>query len=1095
MKNDSVLIDSVSISPFNFKVLDSVNSVIDTSTYKINFSKSLLVFKTKNYPTSIQIQYTSYPDFLTKTYYKFNKKLIVPNTSNTSRLYSLKTPKNNKPFQPFEGLNAVGNITRGFTIGNNQNGVSNSSLDLQIEGKLSETVTLKASIVDTNLPIQENGNTYELNEFDRVFIELSSKNWSINAGDIYLNNSETNFLNFNKKVSGLGVNATIKNKKSSIDIQTSGAVVKGKYNKIELTGVEGNQGPYQLSNFNNEYILILSGTEEIYINGNLLKRGEENDYTIDYNNAELTFNTTFPITADMRITAEYQYSNENYTRFVTYNNISYKSKKLNVTGYFYNENDLKNNPLELDLSDEQKEILANAGNNSDAMETPSAYLTPYSEDKILYTKTVIGSEEIFEYSTIETDELYTVSFSYIGENQGDYVLSDVIAIGNIYEYVGLDLGNYNPVIQLTPPTKLQLAVIKTEFNPSEKTNLYAETAFSTNDENLFSTIDDEENNGFATKFGLQQVLFDKKWKLKTDINYDFINENFESIERFQSVEFNRDWNIDEITGNQALLKAGLTLSKPNHLFKYDFQKLNLNNNYSGNKHSFTSFVGTKNLTTNFSSSILKNENSSENGTFSKVRLLTKYNFKKSWLGTKWAAEKNDRTTLNTQNKFAINHKFNEYEAFFGVGDSTNVYTQFGANFRNTDSIQNNKFQRVNNAKTFYINSNLINSKTSKLQAYINYRTVNNTNFENEESLNSRLTYSQQLFNQFISFSTIYQTISGSLAQQDFRYIKTEAGQGYYTWNDYNGDGIKDLDEFEIAQFSDEAEYLRVILTTIQYLPTHQNKFTQSLTLNAQQWSNKKGIKKALSHFTNQTFILIDSKREKQLKKFNLNPFDISNNNILGLNFNLNNSLYFNRAKKKYSTTYSFIKSKVKSTTTIDNLSNTLQMHQLKFEHKIGKFWQFNLEGSSSKNETNSQNYNSRNYELNNTLINPKLSYYYNDDAYFSIFYEFKNKENTIGDLETLKQQNIGAELNFSTKENNLIKTEINLFNNTFKGNSNSSVAYQMLEGLQPGKNYTWSLLFNRKIGSILNLSFNYLGRKSETSNAIHTGSIQLKAIF
>ena len=171
------------------------------------------------------------------------------------------------------------------------------------------------------------------------------------------------------------------------------------------------------------------------------------------------------------------------------------------------------------------------------------------------------------------------------------------------------------------------------------------------------------------------------------------------------------------------------------------------------------------------------------------------------------------------------------------------------------------------------------------------------------------------------------------------------------------------------------------------------------------------------------------------------------------------------------------------------------MHQLQFEHKIGKFWQLNVVGSTSKNETNSDNFNNRNYQLENSLINPKLSYYYSDNAYFSVFYEFENKENKLGDLETLEQQKIGAEINFSNKERNLIKAEINLFENTFTGISNSPVAYQMLEGLQPGKNYTWSLLFNRKINSLLNLSLNYLGRKSETSSTVHTGSIQLKAIF
>ena len=376
VKNDSIKIDTVSISSTNFKIFNNSNVEIDTSKYSIDFSTSLLVFNTNNVEKfeQVNIQYTSYPSFLTKNYFKLNKKLIVPSANNQTQLYSLTSNQEKTPFQPFEGLNAAGTITRGVTVGNNQNAVANAMLDLQIEGKLSDQVTLKASLIDTNLPIQENGNTYKLNEFDRVFIELYSDEWSINAGDIYLSNNETEFLKFNKKVSGLAVDAQIKNNSSAIKAKASGAFVRGKYNKIKFNGLEGNQGPYQLSNFgSNTYVLILSGTEQIYVNGQLLKRGEENDYIIDYNNAEVTFNTTFLITSNMRISAQYQYTDRVYNRFITYDKVNYENDKFTVGGYFYSESDLKNQSLEPELSDEQKQILADAGDNKLKMISPSAY--------------------------------------------------------------------------------------------------------------------------------------------------------------------------------------------------------------------------------------------------------------------------------------------------------------------------------------------------------------------------------------------------------------------------------------------------------------------------------------------------------------------------------------------------------------------------------------------------------------------------------------------------------------------------------------------------------------------------------------------------
>ena len=1098
VKNDTVKIDSVSITPFNFKVFSKQNILIDSSKYTIDFSKALLVFYSKNNTkfSEISVEYTSYPEFLTKEYTIFDSKLIVPKGSNQTQLYSLTTNQQKIPFKPFDGLNTAGNITRGFTTGNNQNGVVNSELDLQIAGKISDKVTLKAAILDTNLPIQENGNTYKLNEFDRVFIELFSDNWSVNAGDIYLNNNETSFLKFNKKVSGLGVNAKIKNENSEIDIQTSGAIVRGKYKKIQFNGLEGNQGPYKLSDFNNSYILILSGTEQIYVNGIQLKRGEENDYTIDYNTAEITFTTTFPITANMRITAEYQYTDRVYTRFVTYNNVAYKSEKLTISGYFYNENDLKNQPLEQDLSNEQKEILSEAGNNSNLMVTPSAYVDTFSEDKILYKKTLIGSTEIFEYTTNENDELYNVAFTFVGENTGSYILKEVIALGKIYEYVGENLGNYNPIIQLIAPNKLQISVFKATYNPTLKTTINAETAFSNNDENLFSSIDDSENKGLATKFSWEQVLFDNKWQLKSNLQFDFINAKFKSIERIQNIEFNRDWNIETISGNQQLISSALEFSnKNNNAINYLFENLEFSDSFSGKKHNLFGHLNHKNSSINFNVSILNNKNTIDEGTFLRYYINSKYNLKKSWYGVALNGENNKRSEISTNTPLKISHKFNEVEAFFGVGDSTNVYTQFGANFRTTDSIQNTNFQQVNNSKTFYVKSTLLASNNTNLKAYINYRTVENVNFKDESSLNSKITYNQQLFNQFLNLTTNYQTLSGTLPQQDYTYIKTEPGQGFYTWIDYNNNQIKELNEFEIAQFTDQATYLRIILPTLNYIATHQNKFSQIITINPQQWNAKIGIKKILSHFYNQTYILIDSKQKKEDNKFNLNPFDTKNSNLLGLNFYVNNSFYFNKGLKNYSTTYNYINSKNKNTTTIDNLENSIQQHKIQFEHKLGSFWQLNFDVSNSINKTTSLNFSNRNYKLNNHSVVPKISYYYNTSTYFSLYFEAKKKENQIGDFETLTSEKFGLEVNYANNSKNLLKASVNLFNNNFAGNNNTPIAYQMLEGLQPGKNYTWSLLFYRKINSFLNLNLNYLGRKSETSKTIHTGTIQLKAIF
>ena len=93
-------------------------------------------------------------------------------------------------------MSTSGSITRGVTIGNNQNATVNSNLDLQIVGKISDRVSLRASIQDSNIPLQEGGYSQKLDEFDQIFIELFSDSWKVKAGDLFIENRSSKFLNF-----------------------------------------------------------------------------------------------------------------------------------------------------------------------------------------------------------------------------------------------------------------------------------------------------------------------------------------------------------------------------------------------------------------------------------------------------------------------------------------------------------------------------------------------------------------------------------------------------------------------------------------------------------------------------------------------------------------------------------------------------------------------------------------------------------------------------------------------------------------------------------------------------------------------------------
>ena len=1105
---DSIIVDTVSINPLKFQVLDKHGTSLDSLDYGVNYQTGVLTLSEniREVHDTIVIMYYKYPEFLTKDYFALDPEIIVENTGMIDKLYSLDQSTNTNVFTPFDGLNTVGSVSRGVTIGNNQNAVVNSQLDLQITGKLSDKVSIRASIQDANIPTQEGGYSQSLDEFDQIFIELYSDNWNIRAGDIDLNNTSSYFGNFTKKVQGISLRGTVSHKNGGkTSAFASGALVRGVFAQSTFVGQEGNQGPYKLVGPNGElYILIVSGSERVYVNGLLLERGENEDYVIDYNAGEIKFNSTYPITANMRILVEYQYTDRNYTRFIGYGGGNYSSDTFDLGVYVYTENDAKNQPLQQNLSEEQVGILQAAGDNMDLMTAPSAQPETFSENKILYRKELINGEEVFVFSNDPTDELFSVRFTLVGDNMGNYIISNASAISRIFEYVpplnGVPQGNYEPIIQLNAPTKLQVGGLNASYHPSEKTKIDFEVAGSKKDLNLFSNIDDGNNDGFAGRLSARQTLLKTTDTLKIDGfgSLDYINQDFRNVERIYNVEFSRDWNLFTPKGDQRFLISGVDISHPKiGGGRYEFQNLDYSENFSGNRHVLASDLRFKKLRSTTNGSYLNSTGAMFDSKFFRFHTTTSYSLKNAWIGAKIALENNKLRTVGTDSLTPQSQKFESYEIYSGIGDSTNLYAAGGYQYRVNDSLRNGILKKVSTSHTFYGRSKIINTTASQLSVFANYRVLKDEDGDDkdEQSLNARILYNQSILDGGIRFNTAIESNNGVIAQQEFTYVKVAPGEGIYTWNDYNNNGIQELDEFEIAQFQDEAEYVRILLPNQIFLKVRENKFSQILTLNPQSWSSRQGFQKVLSHFYNQTSYIIDRKIKRLNDAFNLNPFRDGGDDQLGLTLNFRNALFYNRGKQKFTTSYTYISTSSSNLLAVGLQENKLYSHQLKFNHKFWESWILNFNNSIGSNKSTSENFSGRNYQLDSYEINPKLSYLLNVQTRFDVFYQFLNKDNTLGAMEALDQQKIGFSFAYTNAEKISVNGEFNYIDNNFMGSAFSPVAYQMLEGLQPGTNFTWRLLFQKRITKYLDANLSYFGRNSKNSKTVHTGSIQLRAYF
>ncbi len=1002
------------------------------------------------------------------------------------------------PFSSLETLNSKGSIIRGITFGNSQGSSVQSSMDLQISGKLSEDISVLASISDHNLPIQADGYTQTLDEFDKIYIQLNiKKNTMLRAGHIDLNDDRTYFGRFQRRSMGLEFQ-TIFGKENKTFVDLSAGVARSEFHRVRFQAVEGNQGPYRLNGKNGEqFITIISGSEQVFIDGILMKRGENQDYIINYNTGEVTFTSFRPVYKQNFITVSYNYTNRNYSRFLVTGGVRHEQEKLRYGINWFLENDNKNAPLSLNLSKEDQQILSNAGNDPNQLFSPSAVLSEFDQNKILYRKISGASGDYFEFSTDSSLPLYQVSFTYFGQNKGDYRLKQTTNNGRVFEFVGTNMGDYAAVRKLPPPQKAQVFSGNAEYLFNEG-KIGADFSLSNFDPNLFSSKNNNQNTGYAGRIFGNKTFRSGTWAGTTSFEYQRIDHRFHILDRINNVEFSRDFNLDQefnqITQNR-LIFSFLNLWKNKNFIDYHLNYLDEQAHYKGLKNDleFGFFKG-KTATTG-RASYLDTNAVLQNTKFIRGAVLSEYLGKKGSWGIGASLEHNEKIFNDTKNYDLTSYSWKEVFVQKKIGDSTRTKLLAKIYFRDNDSVRANRLENRNKILGLSAESQIIKNDKTQLSALLHYRKFYYQNQEispylNEDFVVGNMLYNQQLFRNGMRLQAFYELGNGQEAQREFQYLKVTDGQGVYKWTDYNADGVQQLDEFEVAEYADLAQYIRVYTNSLRYLPSNKNKLQLALFVNPAVIFNSENA--FLKRWIFNISLLSQNSFLKSGRTVVLNPLERNENQILK-NQNILASAQFNPTDKSgWNGSYRFVASDNLINANFSKEENTRQSHFMNLGYWFSKDFRVDLENQYQNIANSSELFTTRNYLFTNWETKPKATYKLTNALQTELFGALRNKTRSDGE-ERLNAWELTGTLQWDRKKT-AVRGSFSFINNDFSGNSYSIVANQMLDGLKTGKNQVWSIFLQQTVNSFINLNINYEGRNSG-DRTIHIGSMQVKASF
>ncbi|MFO7615645.1 MAG: hypothetical protein R6V75_00155 [Bacteroidales bacterium] len=1110
---DTLRIDTLSIVPASWGVTDQDGKPLADSLFSIDWVNGLLILTdtTAVAGDSLRVAYDPFPLRLNRVYQNkspdFNR--IDP---------PLYRPPLSRTGQEAGGglsdalLQSSGSLSRGLSVGNRRDASLTSNLNLQIQGQLNRDFLIEATLTDANIPVQPEGNTHQIQEFDRVYLRIYNPRNEILGGDFEMTATESHFLRMNKKVQGVRYTTRIEPESGRYRLTTStgAAVVKGKYTRNRIDGREGNQGPYVLTGAAGEsYIQIIAGSEMVYIDGIPMARGEDADYVIDYNTAEIRFTPKRLITKDKRIQVEFEYTERSYSRFLAYNETHWTGSRGSWFVNLLTESDARNQPLLQDLTDANREILGLAGDQAEQARVNTIRESAFRNDRVFYrmTDTLVNQmryDSVLVYSTNADSARFEATFSFVGRGNGHYEPVSSSANGRVFKWIapvnGVRQGSYEPMSRLVAPVSKQVITAGTRQALGQRMLFDLEWALTRNDLNTFSPLDDEDNLGLGLNAGLRrtdQLRPDSALVLRSFINYRHTGARFDPVERFREVEFERDWNLGMVPGTapEHFLVSGMNLAGGDSLRGgYRMEYLNRGPDYSGFRQYTDGRLAAGRWEAGWSGSYLASESPLGETRFLRHNLSLKRAFGPVSLEVGENAEDNRWLRQGSDSLLPLSAAFQEVRLLAGLGSGEVKPWTLRVQHRTDRAADTNHLEPVARAWEAESWVNLSKKTTAPFRAGISWRALSAdstrlTSGENGQSLTGRIDTRFQAWKGLVRLHTFYEVGSGFERKPEYTYLEVAAGQGYYTWVDYNNNNIKELDEFEPAWFQDQASFVRIFRLGNEFIPILVNRFNQVLTIQP-----RKGF---LSKFGSQLAYRIDKKNLRDDYLSALNPFTgrVADPRLLSLNSQIRHTFSFNKANPKFNMELISQRSAVRTTLINGAEGRTDWSHTLFVRYRFHPAWQVNSQTGLSDRASVSEYFPGRNFGARSRFELLQATWQPGDALRLGFDWEIRQETGSGPTGANLLSNRVESSITGQIPDKGQVTGSLQYLYIRFDGNAASPEGYSLLRGFNPGHNGIARLSLRHKLGRNLVAEAVYEGRISTMGRMVHNAQVQVRAIF